>query len=96
MHRTSLFIPRHYYYYLESHVLFPCFSSAPEKSSEHKDSAVVTPEQPAPRATEVPRASSPASIKADQILHKELLAETGLEVAGKVRFYFNVKFSFTS
>lgn len=47
---------------------------------------MMTPEQPTRRATEVPRASSPAPIKADQILHKELLAETGLEVEGKVRF----------
>lgn len=61
-------------------------SLTPENSSEHEDSALITPEQPAPRATEVPRASSPATLKADQILHKELLAETGLEVEGKVRF----------
>lgn len=56
----------------------------PEYSSEHKDTSVITQEQPTPRATEVPRASSPAPIKADQIYHKELLADTGLEVKGKV------------
>lgn len=53
--------------------------------TEPKDPTLITPEEPAHRATEVPRASSPAPIKADQILHKELLVETGLEIKGKVR-----------
>ena len=35
---------------------------------------------------EIPRASSPTPIKVDQILHKELLAETGLPIDGQVRF----------
>jgi len=49
------------------------------------DSTLITPDEPARKATEVPRASSPSPIKADQILHKELLAQTGLEITGKVR-----------
>ena len=53
---------------------------------ESKDIALSSAESPIKKLTEVPRASSPAPIKADQILHKELLAETGLQVEGKVRF----------
>ena len=45
------------------------------------DSTLMTTEE----AAEAPRASSPAPIKADQILHKELLGKTGWEIKGKVR-----------
>lgn len=38
------------------------------------------------KPAEIPRASSPTPIKVDQILHKELLAETGLSIEGQVRF----------
>ena len=55
--------------------------------TEPKDSTLITPEEPARKAAEAPRASSPAPIKADQILHKELLAEPGLEVKRKVKLW---------
>jgi len=56
--------------------------------TEPKDSTLITtPEEPARKAAEVPRASSPVPIKGDQILHKELLAETGLKIKGKVRLW---------
>lgn len=51
--------------------------------TEPMDSALITTEE----AVEAPRASSPAQIKADQILHKERLGETGLEIKGKVRLW---------
>lgn len=51
--------------------------------TELKDSTLMTTEE----AVEAPRASSPAPIKADQILHNELLGETGLEIKGKVRLW---------
>lgn len=54
---------------------------------DSKDSSLIAPEKPAKTLSELPRASSPAPIKADQILHKELLADTGLQIEGKVRFY---------
>lgn len=54
----------------------------PESEIAVLSSPGVLREKPA----EIPRASSPTPIKVDQILHKELLAETGLPIEGQVRF----------
>lgn len=54
----------------------------PESEIAVLSSPGVLREKPA----EIPRASSPTPIKVDQILHKELLAETGLSIEGQVRF----------
>ena len=67
--------------------LFFAISSVSVFFSPESEIAVLSPpgglrEKPA----EIPRASSPTPIKVDQILHKELLAETGLSIEGQVRF----------
>ena len=55
-------------------------------SSESEIAALSPPGDLRKKPAEIPRASSPTPIKVDQILHKELLAETGLPIEGQVRF----------
>ena len=52
-----------------------------------KDSLLRAPEKPTSTPATVPRSSSPAPIKAEQILHKELLPEARLEIVGEVRLF---------
>lgn len=59
-----------------------CLSFFPESEIAVLSPPGVIREKPA----EIPRASSPTPIKVDQILHKELLAETGRPIEGQVRF----------